>query len=87
MDNQQGKGMIARTSIGTKRFLCIALGVLAVAPAAFCTDPDWSGTITQFKTDVTTMLTTYGPLVIGLLVTVLGWKFVVRWLKRSVKGI
>lgn len=64
-------------------FAIATMAVLAVS--SFATEPpeaDFEPVITAFKSDITTMLVTYGPLVIGLLVLVVGWRFVVSWIRR-----
>lgn len=75
-------------SAAVRRTLATGAFVAVMVPASLAqTTPDWGPTITGFKTDITTMLTTYGPLVIGLMVTVFGFRFVVRWIKRSLSGL
>jgi hypothetical protein len=67
-----------------------SLGLFALlAVSAFATDPppDWEATLTGARTDITELLTTYGPLVVSLMVFVFGFRFIVRWIFRAMGGL
>lgn len=66
----------------TSRFALI-MCALVIAAFSSATSPDWGATISGAQTDITTQLTTYGPLVVGLIVFVAGFKFVVAWIKSA----
>lgn len=72
----------------TKRaYLMLVFAVLSIT-AAFATDPpDWEATLTGARTDITSLLTTYGPLVVSLMVFVFGFRFIVRWIFRAMSGL
>lgn len=67
---------------GRSRFALI-IGLLCVAAFSAATDPDWGATISGAQTDITEQLTTYGPLVVGLIVFIAGFKFVVSWIRGA----
>lgn len=73
---------------GMSRKLSVTLGLLCLlAVSALATDPDWAATLTGARTDITTMLTTYGPVVVSLMVFVFGFRFIVRWIFRALGGL
>lgn len=72
---------------GTRKVGLSLFLVLCLAISAMATDPDWSATLTGARTDITTLLTTYGPLVVSLMVFVFGFRFVVRWIFRAMGGL
>jgi len=75
--------------IKTRALVTVGLAVVSVT-AALATDPvpnDYTTSITQFKTDMTTFFATNGPVLLGALVIMLGFGLVWKLIKRAAKSV
>lgn len=85
---ESGSVAAANLSAFVRRVQLSAVFAVLSIGAAFATDPpDWQATLTGARTDITTLLTTYGPLVVSLMVFVFGFRFIVRWIFRAMGGL
>lgn len=70
-----------------KLLMTVAMATCLAVSSFAQTAPDFEDTITAAQTGITTTLTTYGPLVMGILMFVFGFRFITRWIFRAIQGL